>query len=127
MIFINASDQLGQFIQPLMCFGRNENDRCVAEILKFVSDMTFKFLHRIAVFFERIPFIDDNYDSATGIVRIACDVLILFTNSFFGIQHDANDIGTINCLHCPQDGIFFRIFINFALLANSSSVNHRVN
>ncbi|MPN36471.1 hypothetical protein SDC9_183980 [bioreactor metagenome] len=76
------------------------------------------------IFFQSIPFVHQNDDPFACFMRIAGNFFVLLLDALFRIQHDHNDIRTLNCADGTHDAVFFRRFVDLAFFPDSGCIDH---
>ena len=124
MTFANLFDHLWQLVQALFGKSRDKDNRRIRKVLELIANVILPLLHGMVVFFNGIPFVDNNDHAFPSFMSKASDPLVILPNPFFGINDHQNHIRTVDGTHGTHDRIFLSVFIDFTRFAHTSCIDH---
>src|SRR5262245_27626136 len=119
---IRPLDQVWKLDHALPGQGRDKDDRRVIEELHRVADLLFVLVDRVGILFDHVPFVDDDNDRATGLVRVPGDVGVERGHAFDRVDQEQRDIGAFDVLARHDDRKLLLHPGRLALAANAGGV-----
>ena len=120
---IDKANQLKQAVEPLTGFGGNEDNRRITHKGKIIHQLFALFVHRVPVFFDRVPFIHRNNARFAELVRNTGNFGVLFGKAFGRVNHNYTDVGAFHRHAGAQDRIFFNLVFDFVFAAKPCGVD----
>ena len=77
----------------------------------------------LVILFDRIPFIYCNNNPLTTVMGDPCDLRILLCHAFCRINHNHDNIRTLNCRHGTDDAVALELFFYFILATKARCIN----
>ena len=123
MLLNRQGGQSKDALHPLAGERRGEQHRSPIEEIELGAQLLFHRRHGVAVFFHRVPFVDDHHAGTAVLFNAARQALILLGHPIEGIDHQNTHITAFNGLETPVDAEEFRAVIDAATPADARRVH----
>ena len=104
---------------------RNGNDRSISHELKTIFN-AFAYFSLCIRPFHQVPLVQYHHHSAAALSCHTGNALILVGKADSGVNHQKNNFSTIDCAHGTHEAVILNVFIDNALLAQTSRVDDGV-
>ena len=122
----NGVDHLEELVDPLASKRRNKQHRRVGHIAQVPADIVGHLLHRVCVFFDHVPLVDD--DDA-GLSRLMCepgDLRVLLGHAFVRVNQNQAHVRALDGRDGAQVRIFLDRIVDLGLAAHTGGVDEQV-
>ncbi len=126
VLFIDHVDQVKQLGHALTGQRRQEHHGGIRHIRQTLAHAARVLLHRLAVLFHKVPFVDGDDAGLSGLMRTACDLGILLRDALRGINHNHTDIRPLNRHQRAHDAEFFHLFVHARAFANTRRIDQQI-
>ena len=119
-------DHFKELVDPLTGQRGDEQHRRVGHIAQVAADIVRHLLHRVRVFFDHVPLVDDDDARLACLVRKPGDLGVLLGDALVSVDQNQAHVRALNRGNRAQVRIFFHRVVDLRLAAHTGGIDKQV-